>query len=206
MKRIIATVLLLIVATAKLGAIATPTAISTATLAGNTLTVNSTAHGLAVNQGFCINGSSIAADNVCAVVATVPNANSFTFTLVGVAACAASCGTVQPARQIVVLDTPGASQAEVTVNYILWLTTQQGVAVSSTSQVVGATTAELAAIGAGRFKEVARPSKTFPSGTTLAQIKTILQADYVAQQAALAANVQPGQFFGNYFDGVSWLN
>src|SRR2546427_13112887 len=79
------------------------TSISSVSVSGSTLTVNSTAHGLAVNQGMCITGSSIAVDNVCGVVVTVPNANSFTFVLTGGLLCAASCGSVNPAKQILIL-------------------------------------------------------------------------------------------------------
>ena len=83
-------------------ATAPSTSITSTTVAGSTITVNATAHGLVANQGFCIAGSSVSTDNVCGVVAGA-SANSFTFTSATALACSSSCGTVTAAKQVIVL-------------------------------------------------------------------------------------------------------
>jgi hypothetical protein len=51
----------------------------------------------------------------------------------------------------------------------------------------------------GNFIEIPR-TQFFPLSTTLANAEAQLQNDFNAQQSALAASVQPGQFYGNFFD------
>lgn len=178
------------------------TAITTTTMAGAVQTVNSAGHGLAVNQGFCITGAGVASNSVCGVVATA-TANSFTMTVAGVAACASSCGTVAAAPQIIILTISHPSQGYLTVSYLFWLTTTSGVAVNGSSQYSAATGAQVAAINAGRFVEF-QTNHTFPASFSVANIKLLIQADYLAAQATLAANSQPGAFFNDTFDGTAW--
>src|SRR3954471_12297345 len=94
--------LLIIIALSALafGSNATSVAVSTITVAGSTVTVNSTAHGLTVNQGFCLTAPA----GLCNVVAT-SSANSFTFTQSAVTACASSCGTVTAGKKAIWLKT-----------------------------------------------------------------------------------------------------
>lgn len=172
-------------------------AVQTIAVAGSTVTVNSTAHGLSVNQGFCLT----AASGLCNVVATA-TANAFTFTASAISACASSCGTVTAAKRAIWLSTQTASGGY-QVNYVLWLTTTSPVTSAGTSSYTSATSQEKAALAAGNFIELAR-AQFFPLSTTLANAEAQLQNDYVAQQSQLAASVQPGQFFGNFYDGTGW--
>jgi hypothetical protein len=43
-----------------------------------------------------------------------------------------------------------------------------------------------------------------PNGMTLAQAQAEMTTDCTALQAALASGVQPGQFYGDYYD-TGWL-
>lgn len=183
----------LLLSTLAFGANASPVSVSTITVAGPTVTVNATAHGLAQNQGFCLSAPA----GVCNVVATSA-ANSFTFTATGIAACGSSCGTVAPAKKVIWLATSTVNGGY-QVNYILWLTTTSPVATTIQSLFKNASVAENTAITAGNFIEVPR-SEFFPIGTTLANAELVLQNDYTQQQQALAGSVQPGQFYGNFFD------
>jgi hypothetical protein len=184
---------LLVLSAFAFGSNAAPTAVSTITVVGSTVTVNSTANGLAVNQGFCLTAPA----GLCNVVATA-SANSFTFTQSGVVACASSCGTVSAGKKVIWLQT-STVQGGYQVSYVLWLTTTQPVAGSGSSAYLSATSQEKAALLAGNFIEIPR-SQFFPLSTTLPNAEAQLQNDYNAQQSALAASVQPGQFYGNFFD------
>jgi hypothetical protein len=171
--------------------------VQTITVAGSTVTINSTAHGLSVNQGFCL----AAPAGLCNVVATATT-NVFTFTASGVSACASSCGTVTAAKRAIWLSTQTVSGGY-QVNYVLWLTTTSPVAGTGISGYTSATSQEKAALQLGNFIEVGR-SEFFPLSTTLANAEAQLQNDYAAQQSQLASSVQPGQFFGNFYDGTGW--
>jgi hypothetical protein len=172
---------------------AAPVTVSSITVAGSTVTVNSTAHGLAINQGFCLSAPA----GLCNVVAT-SSANSFTFTQASLTACASSCGTVSVAKKVIWLQTT-TIQGGYQVSYVLWLTTTQPVAGTGSSAYLSATSQEKAALLAGNFIEISR-TQFFPLSTTLANAEAQLQNDFNAQQSALAASVQPGQFYGNFFD------
>lgn len=89
------------------------------------------------------------------------------------------------------------------VNYLLWLATTSGIAGKSSSWA-GASSAENNALGVGSILEVPR-SQFFPLGTILANAEAQLQNDWTAQQNQLTSSVQPGQFFGNFYDGAGWL-
>lgn len=206
-KRLFAVVLLL---SGPLFAVnATPTNIGSVAVSGPTVTVNSTAHGLAVNQGFCMTGGSVATNAVCGVVATTPTANQFTFAQSGPTVCSSTCGTVAPALRVIVLNIGVPSQGQMTVNYLLWLTTQQpipgptesrwGAAASS----AGASAAENNAISAGWFVEKQK-TLTVPSNTNTATLQTILSNDWTMEQQAQSTNAQPGQWYGQALDSVGW--
>lgn len=175
------------------GSNASPITVSSISIAGNTVTVNATAHGLAVNQGFCLSAPA----GLCNVVAT-SSANSFTFSQASVTSCASSCGTVSPAKKVIWLQTT-TIQGGYQVSYVLWLTTTQPMSGTGASAYANATSQEKSALLAGNFIEITR-TQFFPLSTTLANAEAQLQNDYNAQQNALAASVQPGQFYGNFFD------
>lgn len=206
MKKYLLSIVLLVLCPLRMfAATATPVAIASVAAAGNTLTVTtSAAHGLSATlpSGFCIAGSSTAADNVCGVVATSPTSTTFTFTLAGGAACAASCGTVTPAKRVIWLQTTTVSGGY-QVSYLLWLTTTAPVA-GKTSAWGAASAAENNALSAGALIEIPR-TQFFPAGTSLVNAETFMASDWTANQNALAASVQPGAFFGNFFDGFGWL-
>jgi hypothetical protein len=137
------------------------------------------------------------------VVASVPTSTTFTYTQSGVTACAAACGSVVPAKKIIMLDTP-QSGTGVDAHYVCWSTTQQPVPhPGTTSAWTGATSEENAAISAGVVMETLR-SLPVPTGTTLAQAQALMLTDCNQLQSTLAGGVQPGQFYGDYFD-TGWL-
>lgn len=204
LRRLLLTFLLCFIAASAFASNASPIAISGISIAGNTLTVTtSAAHGLSATlpSGFCISGSSAGADNVCGVVLSTPLTTSFTFTLSGGAACSSSCGTVLPAKRVIWLTTQTVSGGY-QVNYLLWVVTPSGVP-GKGSAWSGASASENAALNSGTFIEVPR-SQFFPLGTSLANAEAQLQNDWIAQQNALTASVQPGQFFGNFLDSAGW--
>lgn len=211
MKKLLAFLFCLTLAPLLHAANATPVSITTATFAANVLTVNTGApHGLVVAtpSAFCISGSSVAADNVCGVVSTVPSGTSFTFPLVGGAACGATCGTVIPAPRIIILKTQSSFDF-LTVNYLFWLASTTPIATATpTSWTIGAssagaTSAEKNAIAAGTLVEV-QGSKTFTLGTSQATMIADLQQIWTLSQSNLTANLQPAAFYGQVFDGTGW--
>ncbi|HLZ92937.1 MAG TPA: hypothetical protein VKQ28_14585, partial [Candidatus Acidoferrum sp.] len=152
MEKLLLSLLLLFSAPRIFAATATPVAITGVTVAGNILTVTTlSAHGLSATlpSGFCIAGSSASADNVCGVVASVPTSTTFTFTLAGGAACAATCGTAAPAKRVIWLQTATVSGGY-QVSYLLWLTTTVPLA-GRASSWSGASAAENNALSAGSF-------------------------------------------------------
>lgn len=206
------TLFLLLLPTVCFAANATPVAISSTTVSGAVVTVNTAAaHNLSAangGQASCLSAPS----NVCGVVVTAPTSTQFTLLVSSTsipAPCSASCGTAVPAPQIIILQTNAISQAEVIVSYVLWITTQQpcpGSASSvwrSANGSVGATTQQIQAINAGLIVEVVR-SKTLPANTTIGALQTLLQNDYSLQQNAVATNVQPCAIYGQVFDSVGW--
>jgi hypothetical protein len=197
---VLALVLLSVFSARTQGATATAVTVSSTAVNGATVTVTTaTAHGLSANQGFC---NHTASSPYCGVVVTATT-NSFTFTQSGAVACSSSCGSVVPAKKIIWLTTQTVNGGY-QVNYVLWLTTQQPVAISGgTSIWKQAAAEENAAIAAGNFIEIQR-NQFFPLNTTLANAQAQMVNDYNAQQSVLASSVQPGQFYGDYFD-TGWL-
>jgi hypothetical protein len=185
------------------GATATPVTVSSIAVAGNTVTVTtSTAHNLSATlpSGFCLSAPASA----CGVVLTAPSGTTFTFSSSTVTACAASCGTVLPSKRVIWLNTTtvgGGWQ----VSYLLWIATTSGAVTGKNSSWSGASAAENTAISSGAFIEIPRTG-FFPLGTSLANAETQMANDWLAQQNAQASSgVQPGQFLGNFYDGIGWL-
>jgi len=184
--------------------------ISTITVASGTVTVTTaSAHGLAVNTGFCLSAPA----SVCAVAKTITNATVFTFdmpTNTTVAPCGASCGSGDLAPKLAVLQvTPG--QSTKIFSYVLWLTTltplpKSGAlsAWTATATSAGASTAQNNALAAGSFIEIAR-AVSFPLAQAIADVQTYMQNDYNSTQAALVGNTQPGAFYGFVWNGGAWI-
>jgi hypothetical protein len=110
------------------------------------------------------------------------------------------------AKQIIVLDVDGISRGgEITVHYLLWLTTALPVAKPGIqSQWSGASGAEVAALAAGTTIEEGY-SRSFPISYTTAQIKAYLNAHFASRQNFLTGAPQPGEFFGVFYDsGTLW--
>lgn len=189
-------------------ALATPvnvSSVSRAAATGIVTVVTASAHGLAVNQGFSVQGTSDASVNVNDVVDTVPNATTFTYkTNVLTSLSLGAGGTCRPARRIVVLSTISREGNRVEASYLLWLTTRTPVVGNASSAWPGASAQELAALASGRTIEVAR-SWTYPSTLPLAQVQTVLEAEHASAQAYLAAlTPQPWQYYGTSNDGFGW--
>lgn len=194
--------LLLLSAAQVFGATASPVTITSAVRTSNVATITAAAHGLLANQGFCITGVTDISFNVCGTIKTVPTAATFTFDLTG-ANVSSSGGSVLPAKQIIILQTQPADTGN-TISGVFWITTIAGIAAPGSSAWGGASTAEKNAIAAGYWIEVSF-SQTYGSSTTKAAIQTDLNNQYVARQLKQsAASVQPGQFYGGYFDGSGW--
>ena len=195
--RLSAVLTVCVTCTSLFAAPATPVTISSISVAGSTITVNATAHGIAANRGFCLS-----TQNFCGT-ATTASANSFTFTSTAVSACDSSCGTVSPAKQIVGLSI--SMPPNQMASAICWLTTTSPVPASATSAWNGASTAEKNAIAAGTTVEV--QLQPYPvAGASLAAFKAYAQSACGSLQSSLDNGIAPAFLLGNYYDGVGWLN
>jgi len=196
-------------------ALAQATTVSSITCAGQTATVNSTAHGLIASQGFSLSGTSPTFNSTASTV----TANAFTFVLPAGTACSgftSGYSAVAPAKQII--DTfsvafPGT--ATVALNYVYWFTTVYpnpictlaGVpippyTVCPVSLYVNATAAEQAAILAGTTVEVAG-QLVVPAATPPATVQTTVISQYNAMQVGFAGYLLAGGYFWN---GSAWAN
>lgn len=107
------------------------------------------------------------------------------------------------AKQIIILDTQPQEGGFTTIRYLLWLPMSPPVpAPNNRSQWPGAAQPDHDAIAAGTVLEESR-NATFPSGATVAQIKTALIAAYNARKAWWQAQPGRGQIFGVFFDDVT---
>ena len=185
-------------------ATAAAVSISAISRTNNVVTVvTSAAHGLAASQGFSISGVADNSLNINGTVASVASTTSFTFSQAG-ANASSSGGSVLPAKEAIILEISTGQPQAIEVRYALWLTTLIPVARPGVVSLwTGASAAENAAIAAGTTIEVVR-GRDFPSTLTKAQIQGFLQAEFSAQQQYLQGQVQPGQFYGVFFDGTGW--
>ena len=132
------------------------------------------------------------------------NSTTFTFNMVVPDGTTSSGGTVNPAKEIIILSTnPFQPNNTMTVAYALWLTTVNPVAGANTSRWTGASVQENQAIALGTTVELQR-SITVSQTITKAQLEAAIQNDFIAQQAAFAAAPAPGAFFGVIYDGTGW--
>lgn len=184
---------------------ATPVAVSTVTVSGNVVTVNTgAAHGLNAGQGFCTTGSSVPSEVLCAVVGSTPTATSFLYNFPAVVACASSCGTVQPAKKIVILQ-ESHYQAIITIMLLFWNPNRSGIlSAHQASMWAGSSAAESAAIANGRMFETSK-SVILPDNATKAQRQQVIAAAWQAVQAEFDNNPQPaGLVPVNCFFDTSW--
>jgi hypothetical protein len=134
----------------------------------------------------------------------VTSSTVFTFNLVVPDSTTSTGGTVNPAKEIIILQTnPFGANSTVTVRYLLWLTTVTPVPGTSTSSWTGASLQENAALVNGTTVELSR-SVTLSATVTKAQLEAAIQSDFTAQQAAFAAAPAPGAFYGVIYDGTGW--
>jgi hypothetical protein len=109
-----------------------------------------------------------------------------------------------PAKETVMLNASTPSAGQIAIRYLLWLTTVTPVfSAGAISQWVGASAQENAALITGNTIEMGR-SFNFPATSTKTEIQAAMQSDFVAQQAALVASIQPGVYYGVYYDGTGW--
>lgn len=113
-------------------------------------------------------------------------------------------------KQVIVLDRSNINNY-IEVSYVLWLTVpaaQQYIYANSDpnlkSAFAGATTLEIDSLKNGAvFEKTGR--KSYPTGITIAQIKSDLINLYNQAQSELTNNTQYN-FYGTYWDGTSWVN
>ncbi len=106
------------------------------------------------------------------------------------------------AKQIIILGVSN-SQTDTSVNFIMWFpvtTVADRVPRPNTASAwSGASAAEIADLQSGAVVE-RQMSERFPSGTTAAQIKALLEKRHAVE---LAAFQPPGKFQGIFFDSVA---
>jgi hypothetical protein len=199
MKRLLA-ILFLLVTTA----LAQATTVSSITCAGQTATVNSTAHGLVASQGFSLSGTSPTFNSTTATV----TANSFTFILPATNPCSGFTSgytAVAPAKQIIELSSvANPMPATVTMNYLFWFTTMYPNPLPANTQSAwsGASSAETAAIVAGTTVETVG-QMTVGAAMPAASVTSQIVSQYNAMQTGFAGYLLAG---GYYWNGVSWIH
>ena len=199
MKRLLA-ILFLLAATA----LAQATTVSSITCAGQTATVNSTAHGLVASQGFSLSGTSATFNSSTSTV----SANSFTFVLPASNPCTGFTSgytAVVPAKQIIELtSSANAMAATVTMNYLFWFTTMypNPLPANTVSAWSGANAAENAAIVAGTTVEVAG-TMTVGASMLASAVTAQIITQYNAMQTGFAGYLLAG---GYYWNGLAWVH
>jgi hypothetical protein len=185
--------------------LATPVAVTSCSSLSNVVTVTcSAAHGLAANQGFSLQNTTNPTYNLNGTVAGISSTTVFTFNLTVPDGTSSTGGTSQPAKEIVILNTnPFGANNTITVRYLLWLTTVNPVAGTSTSAWNGASIQENQAIASGTTVEISR-SISLSATITKAQLEAAVALDFAAQQAAFVAAPAPGAFYGVVYDGTGW--
>jgi len=160
MKKLFAILCILLCSSLAFATLATPTNVSTTSVSGSTMTVNSTAHGLLAGQGFCIDASAVSDNNFCGLVATA-STNSFTYTLQSgqtVTLCAASCGTTRPGPlvmwdRVIPFSDPISQNIQICLFVYVSIGTPKAGATSSCAQ---ASASEVAGLVKGSVVEVSR--------------------------------------------------
>ncbi len=106
------------------------------------------------------------------------------------------------AKQIIILGVSN-SQTDTIVNFLMWFpvatVADRVPRPNMLSAWSGASPAEVADLQSGAVVE-RQMSESFPSGTTAAQMKALLQGRYNAEVTAFQP---PGKFQGTFFDSVT---
>ena len=170
---------------------------SMSTSAGVVTVTTGIAHGLTVNQGICLSFGT----GTCGTIATAPTAT--TFTLSGNITCVTTCGTVQAAPQIILLQATPITGTSSTVIVAFWLTTTTGITATRTSAWTGASSAQNTALTQGQFVEQIH-NYTFSASdfaSNNAVIKQVLTDAYASAQTDFSNSPQPGSLYGVFYNG-----
>ncbi len=185
-------------------ALAQATTVSSITCAGQTATVNSTAHGLIASQGFSLSGTSATFNSSASTV----TANSFTFVLPSANPCSGFTSgytAVAPAKQIIELSSvANPMPATVTMNYLFWFSTAypNPLPPSTVSAWSGASAAENAALVAGTTVET-QGQLTVGASMLASAVTAQIISQYNAMQAGFAGYLLAG---GYYWNGLAWTH
>ena len=111
-------------------------------------------------------------------------------------------------KQVIALSV-SYTETEFTINFAFWFPITKnpvpqtaGSAWVPSGASAGASAAENQAIQAGTIREEGY-SHTFPVGTPIAAIEAIVQQAWTERNAQINGQ-GANQFYGNFFDGVSW--
>ena len=111
------------------------------------------------------------------------------------------------AKSIIVLDTNPTDGGSIFVRCAMWFPVAAGkdwpLGSGSGSVWAGASAAEIQAIQVGQVIEEVK-SYSFPSTTTVPNIKTALVNNYTSRNTYLATQPAKGQYYGVYFENSSW--
>src|SRR5438309_8604190 len=110
------------------------------------------------------------------------------------------------AKQIIILNRSVGPSGDQNVVFAFWLTVPAGQLIpnpSVTSAYRGASAAEIGSLKTGAVVEEINAAQ-YPSGWTLGQIQTDLQAKYTARQNQITAQLNPNLYYGSFWDGTAW--
>jgi hypothetical protein len=186
----------------------TGVSIASISVSGGVVTVTtSSAHGLLVNQGFSLQGTTGGTYNVNQTVVTVPSSTTFTFPQGSLSATgqAGAAGSAIPAKQVIVLNVVSVGTTTTQINFVMWLTTTQPFPIASASSIYKNVTAQEATAITNGWVIERTGSKQYPNNDDPhSVIEVDLGNEYAEQQAAFAASVQPGAYYGIYSNGTGW--
>lgn len=103
------------------------------------------------------------------------------------------------AKEIIVLEVKSTTPDVLQIRYLLWLTTPKPIPTSAGSQWSGANASEISAIQAGTTIEE-QFVQNFPQSFGTANIKAFLNAHWNDRQNYLNSIIQPGQYYGVFYD------
>ncbi len=222
----ICTLLILLSAVVAHAALTTPVTVSSITVSGTVATVTTaTPHSIpnvaGGNTGFCILGVvTQTVDNVCGAAATIPSTTTYTFNFpngITILACAASCGTGQPATLFVIKgNSLNCQLGKQCVTFCEFNFAAVPVPISGattscasafTVSAFGANAVTIlaqvnAALVSGQFIEISHPAEKFASTLNSAQLQAELQNIQLADQNANGAANSLGGFIGKACDAT----
>jgi hypothetical protein len=181
-----------------------PVNISSVTVSNGTATVSCAPSNCNANAnyGFCLAGVSDATLDVCSTALTGNGGTSFTFATTASNESLGAGGTVSRAVEIIFLQST-VNGNQVTISYLLWLTTVTGVVdTTRTSAWPAATASQIKAIQNGTTIEIPRTLIIPLTSFTKTNTQSWAQNDFLANQTSLENGIQPGQYFGQFCDPV----